>query len=71
MIFLFTREAFQSRSEWAACQRQTLEHARSIFTFLSVTRVARPAIGMHDADKFVPLLWTIFLFVLVMQFALA
>jgi F-type H+-transporting ATPase subunit a len=26
--------------------------------------VARPAIGKHDADKFVPLLWTIFLFVL-------
>ncbi len=27
-------------------------------------QVARPAIGGHDADKFVPLLWTIFLFVL-------
>jgi len=26
--------------------------------------IARPAIGKHDADKFVPLLWTIFLFVL-------
>lgn len=26
--------------------------------------VARPAIGKHDADRFVPLLWTIFLFVL-------
>ncbi|MEQ8788743.1 MAG: F0F1 ATP synthase subunit A [Pirellulaceae bacterium] len=26
--------------------------------------VARPAIGRHDADKFVPLLWTIFLFIL-------
>lgn len=26
--------------------------------------VARPAIGTHDADRFVPLLWTIFLFVL-------
>lgn len=26
--------------------------------------VARPAIGHHDADRFVPLLWTIFLFVL-------
>lgn len=26
--------------------------------------VARPAIGKHDADKFVPLLWTIFFFVL-------
>lgn len=26
--------------------------------------IARPAIGLHDADRFVPLLWTIFLFVL-------
>ena len=26
--------------------------------------VARPAIGKHDADKFVPLLWSIFFFVL-------
>lgn len=26
--------------------------------------LARPAIGKHDADRFVPLLWTIFLFVL-------
>lgn len=27
-------------------------------------QVARPAIGKHDADRFLPLLWTIFLFVL-------
>ncbi len=27
-------------------------------------QVARPAIGKHDADKFLPLLWTIFFFVL-------
>ena len=26
--------------------------------------VARPAIGHHDADKFLPYLWTIFFFVL-------
>lgn len=26
--------------------------------------IARPAIGRHDADRFVPLLWTIFMFVL-------
>ncbi|WP_428303664.1 F0F1 ATP synthase subunit A [Lacipirellula sp.] len=26
--------------------------------------IARPAIGHHDADRFVPLLWTIFMFVL-------
>jgi F-type H+-transporting ATPase subunit a len=27
--------------------------------------VARPAIGKHDADKFLPFLWTVFFFVLV------
>jgi F-type H+-transporting ATPase subunit a len=27
--------------------------------------IARPAIGEHDADKYVPFLWTIFLFILV------
>ncbi len=26
--------------------------------------IARPAIGHHDADRFVPLLWTVFMFVL-------
>lgn len=26
--------------------------------------IARPAIGHHDADRFVPLLWTIFMFIL-------
>jgi F-type H+-transporting ATPase subunit a len=29
--------------------------------------VARPCIGGHDADKFVPLLWTIFFFVLALN----
>ena len=35
-------------------------------TFLVYLRdhVARPAIGEHDADRFVPLLWTMFMFVL-------
>jgi F-type H+-transporting ATPase subunit a len=28
-------------------------------------QVARPAIGKHDADRFLPLLWTLFFFVLV------
>jgi F-type H+-transporting ATPase subunit a len=35
----------------------------SILLFLR-DEMARPAIGKHDADRFVPLLWTIFLFVL-------
>jgi F-type H+-transporting ATPase subunit a len=35
-----------------------------VFLVFIRDRVARPAIGHHDADRFVPLLWTIFLFVL-------
>src|SRR5205823_332428 len=27
--------------------------------------IARPAIGEHDADRYVPFLWTLFLFILV------
>jgi F-type H+-transporting ATPase subunit a len=35
----------------------------SLLTFIR-DQVAKPAIGEHDADKYVPLLWTMFLFVL-------
>jgi F-type H+-transporting ATPase subunit a len=35
----------------------------SLLTFIR-EQVAKPAIGEHEADKFVPLLWTMFLFVL-------
>ena len=27
--------------------------------------IARPAIGSHDGDRFVPLLWTVFMFILI------
>ncbi len=35
----------------------------SILTFLR-ERVAKPALGEHDADRFLPYLWTVFLFIL-------
>src|SRR4029079_14072775 len=35
----------------------------SLLTFIR-NEVARPNIGEHDADKFVPFMWTLFLFVL-------
>lgn len=35
----------------------------SLLTFIR-ERVAKPAIGAHDADRFVPYLWSVFLFVL-------
>src|SRR5262249_5146663 len=36
----------------------------SVLAFIR-NEVARPNIGEHDADKYVPFLWTLFLFVLV------
>jgi F-type H+-transporting ATPase subunit a len=36
----------------------------SILVFIR-DKVAKPAIGEHDADRYVPFLWTLFLFVLV------
>jgi F-type H+-transporting ATPase subunit a len=35
----------------------------SLLTFIR-NKVAKPAIGEHDADRFVPYLWSIFLFIL-------
>jgi F-type H+-transporting ATPase subunit a len=35
----------------------------SVLTFMR-DRVARPNIGEHDADRFVPFIWTVFLFIL-------
>jgi F-type H+-transporting ATPase subunit a len=35
----------------------------SLLTFIR-DRVAKPTIGEHDADRFVPYLWTVFLFIL-------
>jgi F-type H+-transporting ATPase subunit a len=38
-------------------------------SFLSFVRegIAKPALGEHDADKFVPFLWTMFLFILLLN----
>jgi F-type H+-transporting ATPase subunit a len=35
----------------------------SLLTFIR-DKVARPCVGEHDADRFVPFLWTLFLFIL-------
>lgn len=44
--------------------RGRLRNALEAILFYFRDNVARPCIGHHDADKFVPFLWTIFLFVL-------
>jgi F-type H+-transporting ATPase subunit a len=47
-----------------AIARGRLRNALEAILFYFRDNVARPCIGHHDADKFVPFLWTIFLFVL-------
>jgi F-type H+-transporting ATPase subunit a len=47
-----------------AIARGRLRNMLEAILFYFRDEVARPCIGHHDADKFVPFLWTIFLFVL-------
>jgi F-type H+-transporting ATPase subunit a len=45
--------------------RGPLANLLEIFLVYIRDSIARPAIGAHDGDKFVPLLWTMFMFILV------
>jgi F-type H+-transporting ATPase subunit a len=45
--------------------RGPLANLLEIFLVYIRDSIARPAIGAHDGDRFVPLLWTMFMFVLV------
>lgn len=45
--------------------RGPLVNLLEIFLVYIRDSVARPAIGAHDGDKYVPLLWTMFMFILV------
>lgn len=47
-----------------AIARGRIRNMLEAILFYFRDQVARPCIGGHDADKFVPFLWTIFLFVL-------
>ncbi len=58
---------FISVSKWVSRGARPRGRAWNLLeTFLVFIRdqVARPAIGHHDADKFLPFLWTLFFFVL-------
>lgn len=44
--------------------RGPLANLLEIFLVYIRDSIARPAIGAHDGDKFVPLLWTMFMFIL-------
>ena len=62
LIALFTRLA--SRAREGRPVRGRLWNMFEAFLLFIRDEIARPAIGHHDADRFVPLLWTVFMFVL-------
>jgi len=62
LIWLFSRLARNVRDGRPA--KGKLWNLLETFLLFIRDEVARPAIGKHDADRFVPLLWTIFLFIL-------
>lgn len=62
LVFVFTR--LRSRMAAGLAPRGRFVNLfESILVFLR-DEVARPAIGGHGADKFLPLLWTLFFFIL-------
>lgn len=52
------------RLKGGQCVKGRLWNMFEVFLLFIRDEVARPCIGRHDADRFVPFLWTIFLFVL-------
>ncbi len=65
IAFVFIRLAGRMRKEGRP-RGKLWNMFEAVLLFLR-DEVARPAIGKHEADRFVPLLWTIFLFVLGMN----
>lgn len=62
MLLVFTWLARRLAS--GAAPRGRLWNLLEVLLVYLRDHVARPAIGSHDGDRFVPLLWTIFMFVL-------
>ena len=62
LILIFSRIA--SKIKDGRPIRGRLGNMFEAFLLFIRDEVARPAIGHHDADKYTPLLWTIFMFVL-------
>lgn len=62
LVGLLVRLASKLRT--GAQPRGRLANMFEAFVVFLRDQVARPAIGKHDADRFLPLLWTIFFFVL-------
>jgi len=62
LLLVFQRLA--KRAEHGRPVRGRLWNMFEAFLLFIRDGIAKPAIGHHDADRFVPLLWTVFMFVL-------
>ena len=62
LVFFCVRLAHKVRQGFAV--RGTFWNLLEAMLVFIRDQVAKPAIGAHDADRFVPLLWTLFLFIL-------
>jgi F-type H+-transporting ATPase subunit a len=62
MVVIFVRLA--SRMRGSDVPRGRIWNMLEAFLVFLRDQVARPAIGHHDADRFLPFLWTLFFFVL-------
>ncbi len=62
LVLIFTRLA--KKIATGDAPRGTFQNLFESMLLYMRDEVARPAIGHHDADRFVPLLWTIFFFIL-------
>lgn len=65
LVLLFARYA--RRVQDGSAPKGKLTNMLDAFLIYIRDQIARPAIGEHDGDKFVPLLWTLFMFILVMN----
>jgi F-type H+-transporting ATPase subunit a len=63
LIILFYNPLTYSMRQGGVPRGWVANAFESVLTFLR-DNVARPNLGSHDADKFVPFLWTLFLFIL-------
>ena len=64
LLLVFTFKKYGEKIRDGAPPRGKFWNLIDAFLLYLRDNVARPAIGEHDADKFLPLLWTIFFFVL-------
>jgi F-type H+-transporting ATPase subunit a len=62
LILIFV--PFAQRTARGGAPRGRLANLLEVFLLFIRDEVARPAIGKHDADRFLPYLWTLFFFVL-------